>query len=192
MNIQKSLYTARWAGAHSDSQALPLQGTGESLTVEACPTSQGWTDRRKQLQKWLPSNTFPACPRPGLSAEFQVHRERKREFRTFSYPEKNQDIFPPRWGEGVGSLVSHPGSHKGDSRHRRAQPFPNTHLPPVSWAGTLARGAGADGCDGAAESRELFLLLLCPGPSWPWGQTQTRQTDMHTLPTGLSLCTNTR
>lgn len=93
MNIQKSLYTARWAGAHSDSQALPLQGTGESLTVEACPTSQGWTDRRKQLQKWLPSNTFPACPRPGLSAEFQVHRDRKGNSELFPTQKKIRTFF---------------------------------------------------------------------------------------------------
>lgn len=40
------------------------------------------------------------------------------------------------------------------SRHRRSpQPLPK--LPPVSQAGMPVRGAGADGCDRAAESESF-------------------------------------
>lgn len=40
---------------------------------------------------------------------------KEKGIQDFSYPEKNQDVFPPEWGEGVGSPVPHPGSHKGYS-----------------------------------------------------------------------------
>lgn len=141
MNIQKSLYTARCAGAHSDSQALPCKEQ-ENPSLEACPTSQGWTDRRKQLQKWLPSN-IPFLHDPGQGSQLNSrYTGKEKGIQDFLLPRKTT-FFPPSWGEGVGSPVSHPGSHKGyssltEQAQKETQSLPK-HTPPTC---ELGRNAG--------------------------------------------------
>lgn len=109
-------------------------------------------------------HTLPARPRPGLSAEFQVHRERKGN--SGLSPTQKNNFFFLLGGEKMLVPLCHTlaltqVTAASQSRHRRRlSPFPNTHLPPASWAGTLARGAGADGCNGAAES-ESFSCCSC-------------------------------
>lgn len=126
---------------------------------------------------------LPARPRPGLSAEFQGHRERKgnsgrsptqKKMRTFFLLGGEKVLVPLRHTLALTKVTA-----ASRSRHRRRpQPLPKHHLPPVSRAGMLARGAGADGRDGAAESQRAF-----PAAPVPWCQlalgADTDTTDRH-------------
>lgn len=191
MNIQKFLYTARCAGAHSDfagNRRIPHCGSVSHLT--GMDRQEKATPKKAALK-----HTLPACPRPGLSAEFQVRRGRKGNSGLF-LPIKNSGLFFLLGGEKVLVPLQHtlaltkvPAASQ--SRHRRPQPLSNTHLPPVSWAGTPARGAGADGWTGLQNPRAF------PAAPLPWSQlafgADTDTTDRHAHTAhSLSLCTNTR
>lgn len=185
MNIQKSLYTARCAGAHSDRQ--PSSVFAGNRRIPRCGSVSHLTGMERQ-EKATPKmatfkHTLPARPRPGLSAEFQVRREIKgnsglfrtqKKFRTFFLLGAEKVLVPLRHTLALTKVTA-----ASQSRHRRRpQPRPKRHLPPASRAGMPARGAGADGCDGAAESERAF-----PAAALPWSQlafgADTDTTDRH-------------
>lgn len=141
---------------------------------------------------------FLHTPGPGLSAESQVHRERKGNSRTFSYPEKNPGHFLLlRRGEGVGSSVSHPGSHEGySSLTEQAQ----KETPAPSQTPTSHLRAGHErwrGEPGPMDVTGLQSQRASPAAPVPWPQlavgadTDTTDRHAHTAP-GPSPCTDAR
>lgn len=141
-------------------------------------------------------HALPARPRPGLSAEFQVHRERKGNSGLFSYPEKKSGLSPPRWGEGVGSPASQPGSHKGYSslteQAQKETPAPS-QTPPSHLRAGQERWRGEPEPMDATGLRNLRAFPAAPVP---WSQlalgADTDTTDRHAHTAhGPSLCTNT-
>lgn len=114
--------------------------------------------------------THPSCtPQARALSWIPGTQGKKREFRTFSYPEKNQDFFPPRWGEGVGSPVSHPGSQEGYSslteQAQKETPAPSQTPPPTCEQGRNA-GEGSQsprGCRIGESFSCCSCALVSPG-----------------------------
>lgn len=152
--------------------------------MEPCPTSQGWTDRRKHLQEWLPSNTsFLHAPGQGSQLNSR-YTGKEKGIQDVLLPRKKIKTFFLLGGEKVlvplhHSLALTKVTAASQSRHRgRAQPLPQ-HPPPTCEQGRDAgQGSRSRGMRGGCRIPESFSCCSVPCSQLALG-ADTDTTDGH-------------